>query len=86
MGESATKALADGLRIAAERGWGRLLIHSLLASGRHTRPEVLDAPLLSLVNTLLDGSPIREIHLLARDEAERAILHEKILRIIQGHA
>ena len=77
------EALVRGLALAARHGDARVLIHSILGCARHARPDLLDLPLARLVEHLLDDPPLQKVYLLARDEGERVILHEKVIRIIQ---
>ena len=85
-GALAAQAMARAVRIAAERKWARLLVHSLLATGRGTRPDVVHGALAAMVDLLLDETPIRTMTLLAENDLERAILHDAMLRIVQGHS
>lgn len=83
--QAAARAVRSALVLANEKRWERLLVHSFLATGRATRPESLTAALGALVETLLDGSSLRDVTLLAQDDHERSVLHEGLLRIIQSH-
>jgi O-acetyl-ADP-ribose deacetylase (regulator of RNase III) len=84
-GERAAQALARAMRVAGERKWSRLLVHSLLGTGRGTRPEVVRSALAAIVDIFLDETPLRTVTLLAESDAERSILHEAMMRIVQGH-
>jgi len=81
--EAASRAIEGGLKMANEKGWERLLVHSLLTTGKGTRREVVGKALGVLVQALLEGQRLRSVTLLGVDEAERAFLHEAVLHIIQ---
>ena len=66
-----------------EKRWERLLVHSLLGTGKGTRHEVVSRMLGALVDDLLEGRRLQSVVLLALDETERAFLHEAVLHIIQ---
>ena len=83
--DGAASAIRGSLETAVQKRWVRVLIHSLLATGHRTRPETLRSVIGSLVDSLLEGSPLREVTLLAADQTERTILHEAVLHNIQGH-
>jgi O-acetyl-ADP-ribose deacetylase (regulator of RNase III) len=83
--EAAAQAIRKGLAAAGKRKWSRLLVHSFLATGRGTHREVAARVLGALVDELLEGGSLREVTLLASDEAEHGLLHDAMLRIIQGH-
>ncbi len=80
--EAAGRAMGNAIRIAGEKRWKKLLIHSFLG-GRKSGPEILRSAITTLVDSLLDGSSLQQVTLLAADEGERAILHEILLRTIQ---
>lgn len=84
-GAAAAAAIERAMNIAAERKWTRLIVHSLLATGRGTRPETIRAHLATMVSHFLDETPLRNVTLLVENDAERAILHEAIMRIVQDH-
>jgi O-acetyl-ADP-ribose deacetylase (regulator of RNase III) len=84
-GPLAAQALAHAVKTAGDRKWSRLLIHSILATGRGTRPEVLRGALSNIVDIFLDETPVRSVTFLVENEAERSVLHEAMLRIVQGH-
>ena len=83
--DAALRALDSALRIAREKGWSRLLVHSFVAAGRATPKEIAHRLLAHLVERLLEGSELDEVVLLAVDEPERELLHTSLLRVIQGH-
>ena len=83
--EMAARALDRAIRFAGERKWNRVLVHSLLATGRGTRPEAIRGPLKAMVEIFLDETPLRSVTLLVENEAERAVLHEALMRILQEH-
>jgi hypothetical protein len=83
--DSSASAMGNALVMAARKKWTRILVHSLLASGRGTRRETVQRWLAALVEHLLAGSDIRHVTLLATDEADRKALHDDLLRAIQKH-
>jgi O-acetyl-ADP-ribose deacetylase (regulator of RNase III) len=83
--EAATKAVREGVSTASKRKWNRLLVHSFLATGRGTHREIARPILGALVDELLEGRSLEEVTLLATDEAEQRVLHDAMLRVIQGH-
>lgn len=84
-GDMAAEAVARAIRVAGERKWTRLIIHSFLATGRGTRPESIRGALRAMVEIFLDETPLRSVTLLVENEAERAVLHEAMMRILQEH-
>jgi hypothetical protein len=82
--EAAGRAIQHGIKMACEKGWERLLVHSFLSTGKGTRRDSVGRMLAVLVEELLEGKPLRSVTLLAVDEAERAFLHEAVLHIIQS--
>ncbi len=83
--EAAASATRRALEISATRKWGRLLLHSLRATGRSTRRAAVQAGLGAMIEWLLDGPPVQQITLLATDDAEKVELHQDLLRLIQTH-
>jgi hypothetical protein len=83
--EKAALAIERALQLGVTRKWPRLLLHSLLATGRGTKPEAIRAPLSRLVEFLLEGTSLRSITILLANEGEGPIFHEAMLRIVQGH-
>lgn len=82
---STAKGLVAALRIAEQRRWSRLLVHSFVTAGRSPRPEVAVPALEELVDELLGGHAVSLLYLLASDEKEKAVLHDALLRIVQKH-
>jgi len=83
--KAAQQALQGGLAEATDRGWGRILIHSFLNAARGTPRQVATPILGRLVELLLAREARRVVTLLAVDDAERAVLHEAMIRVIQTH-
>jgi hypothetical protein len=83
-GPAAGQAIRSGIRLASEKRWERLLVHSFLGTGKGTRREAVHEMLVALVDELLEGRPLGCVTLLALQETERAVLHETMLQIIQS--
>jgi O-acetyl-ADP-ribose deacetylase (regulator of RNase III) len=83
--EAARKAIRAGVVAACDHNWSRLLVHSLLATGRGTHRDLARPVLSDLVDQLLDGGSLRLVTLLAIDTPERDVLHDALLQIIQEH-
>jgi O-acetyl-ADP-ribose deacetylase (regulator of RNase III) len=84
-GPATAQGLLNALRLAEQRRWPRLIVHSFVAAGRSARPEVAIPALRALVDELLGGRPVSLINLLASDDKEKAVLHDALLRIVQKH-
>jgi hypothetical protein len=84
-GAAAAGAIERALALAAGKRWTKLIVHSLLATGRGTRPDTVRGHLAAMVNHCLDETPLRHVTLLVENDSERAILHEAIMRIVQEH-
>lgn len=83
--DAAAAALVKAIDLAEEKGWTRVLVHSLHATGRGTPRTTVQRCLGAMVERLLQGSGVRQIVLLAADEADRKALHEDMLLSIQKH-